>query len=100
MLVNDELVRVLILLLLRSLKGKFGNNLEAIYVHDELKRADVKKKNLHQLEVFEAGQLLWDNAELVSIQIPGQRNTTISIKHILFLFHQMSLLCVGSLLQR
>lgn len=44
MLVNDELVRVLILLLLRSLKGKFGNNLEAIYVHDELKRADVKKK--------------------------------------------------------
>lgn len=44
MLVNDELVRVLILLLLRSLKGKFGNNLEAIYVHDELKQADVKKQ--------------------------------------------------------
>lgn len=79
MLVNDELVRVLILLLLKSLKGKFHINLEAIYVHDELKQADVKK-DLHQLEVFEAGQLLRDNAELVSIQIPGQRNTTINIK--------------------
>lgn len=81
MLVNDELVRMLILLLLRSLKGKFRINLEVIYIHDELKHADVKKKNnLHQLEVFEAGQLLRDNAELVSIQIPGQRNTTINIK--------------------
>lgn len=44
MLVNDELVRVLILLLLRSLKGKFHINLEAVYIHDELKQADEKKK--------------------------------------------------------
>lgn len=41
MLVNDELVRVLILLLLRSLKGKFHIDLDVILVHDELKKADV-----------------------------------------------------------
>lgn len=28
--------------------------------------------NLHQLQVFEAGQLLGDGAERVSIQIPGR----------------------------
>lgn len=33
-------------------------------------------ENLHQLQVFEAGQLLGDGAEHVSIQIPGQRNTS------------------------
>lgn len=41
MLVNDELVRVLILLLLRSLKGKFRINLDLILEHDELKKAAV-----------------------------------------------------------
>lgn len=31
--------------------------------------------NLHQLQVFEAGQLLGDDAERVSIQIPGRIKT-------------------------
>lgn len=31
-------------------------------------------EHLHQLQVFEAGQLLRDDAEGVSIQVPGGRN--------------------------
>lgn len=33
------------------------------------------RENLHQLQVFEAGQLLGDDAERVAIQVPGRRNT-------------------------
>lgn len=76
MLEKDKLVRELILLLLRSLKGKLikkrqcGRNLHV----PQYFKAGVSGKNLHQLQVFEAGQLLRHNTELVSVQIPEQRH--------------------------
>lgn len=70
MLEKDELVRELILLLLRSLKGKDGEVTTSASPVRLCRRSD---KHLHQLEVFEARQFLRHDSELVSIQIPEQR---------------------------
>lgn len=69
MLAKDELVRVPILLLLKSLDRKKKSESPCRRRGAQTGRAD---ENLHQLQVFEAGQLLGDDAERVSIQVPGE----------------------------
>lgn len=75
MLAKDELVRELILLLLRSLKGIFKKFTILMCTVRQRRQTD---KHLHQLQVFEGRQVLWHNTELVSIQIPEQREEQFS----------------------
>ena len=83
MLEKDELVRELILLLLRSLGEKKKNvkrrKLAVLMYTVRWRRRT--GENLHQLEVFEGRQFLWHDTELVSIQIPERGGTnTVYIK--------------------
>lgn len=68
MLAKDELVRELTLLLLRSLKRN-ERCIISLYYSAQRDRGQRKKKDLHQLQIFEGRQFLWHNTELVSIQI-------------------------------
>ena len=84
MLEKDELVRELILLLLRSLGEKKKKNVKrrklAVLMYTVRWRRRTGE-NLHQLEVFEGRQFLWHDTELVSIQIPERGGTnTVYIK--------------------
>lgn len=73
MFAKDELVRELILLLLRSLRRKWKRRKLTVELHGDTTRP--AERDLHQLEVFEGGQFLWYRTELVSIQIPEGTQT-------------------------
>ena len=59
----------------RNIKKK---EVQCIDLHSETGRRSTDR-HLHQLQVFERRQLLWHIAELVSIQIPEQRDTNSSL---------------------
>lgn len=79
MLEKDELVRELILLLLRSLEEKTLKGHKLAVLMYTVRRRRRTGENLHQLEVFEGRQFLWHDAELVPIQIPEQGGTNTSV---------------------
>lgn len=69
MLAKDELVRELILLLLRSLKSR-KEGLDLYIEFAQSKQKGTQRKHLHQLQILVGRQLLWHNTKLVSIQVP------------------------------